>query len=118
MRPSTIVRLLLGFILIISIPAQGRTQPKSQPAPPDTLVACAGVFRIGVAHDVAIVPFRAGATWLLLLADTQSDALRFLTPVGTKTFTAGPEAIAPTPVEWTVTVTCSPTRIQTQSASC
>ena len=99
MRRSAIARPLLGIILTLSIPAPGRTQP----APPDTLLAYAGVFRMGSAHDVAIVPFRAGSTWMLMLADAQSDALRFLTPAGPDTFTAGPETIAPTPVEWTLT---------------
>ena len=102
MRQSTVVCALLGTILL-SIPAQARTQSKPPPGPPDTLLAYTGVFRIGAAHDVAIAPFRAGPTWMLLLADTQSDALRFLTPAGADTLTAGPEVIAPTPVEWTVT---------------
>jgi alpha-beta hydrolase superfamily lysophospholipase len=97
------MRWLLGAILVIAIPAQGLAQSRSQVAPPDTLLAFSGVFRIGAAHDVAIVPLRAGRTWVLLLADTQSDALRFLTAAGIDTFTAGPELVAPSPVEWTVT---------------
>lgn len=104
MRPQTIMSSLLGIILIISIPTPGLAQSRSQLAPPDTLLAYTGVFRIGAAHDVAIVPFRAGQTWMLLLADVQSDALRFLTLAGTDTLTAGSEAIVPTPAEWTVTV--------------
>jgi hypothetical protein len=88
---SALMRPLLGILLIISIPTQGFTQSRSQLAPPDTLLAYAGVFRMGAAHDVAIVPFHAGQTWMLLLADAQSDALRFLTPAGTDTFTTGPE---------------------------
>jgi uncharacterized protein len=102
MRQSTIMRSLLGIILIIGIPVPGLTQSTSQLAPPDSLLAYAGVFRIGAAHDVAIVPLRAGKAWMLLLADAQSDGLRFLTPAGIDTFTAGPEAVAPSPVEWTI----------------
>ena len=103
MRQPTIMRLLLGILLLLSIRTPGLAQSSSQLTPPDTLLAYAGVFRIGAAHDVAIVPFRAGQTWMLLLADAQSDALRLLTQGGIDTLTAGPELAVPSPVEWTVT---------------
>ena len=102
MKQSTITGSLIGIIVMTSIPTLGLTQSTSQLAPPDTLLAYAGVFRLGTSHDVAIVPFRAGPTWTLLLADVQSDALRLLTPVRMDTFTTGPDLIVPAPVEWTV----------------
>jgi hypothetical protein len=93
------MRSWLGILLLLSISTPG----VAQSGPPDSLLACSGVFRIGAAHDVAMVPLRTGKAWTLLLADTQSDALRFLTPAGRDTFTAGPELVAPSPVEWTIT---------------
>jgi len=61
-------------------------------------MAYTGVFRMGMAHDVAIVPFRTSAGWMLMMANVQTDALRFLAPAGADEFTAGPETVLATPV--------------------
>jgi pimeloyl-ACP methyl ester carboxylesterase len=66
-------------------------------------MALAGVFRAGRAHDLAIAPFRTPAGWTLLMADRQTDQLRFLAPVGKRVWAAGPEITRPSPVQWTLT---------------
>ncbi|HJQ09893.1 MAG TPA: alpha/beta fold hydrolase [Gemmatimonadaceae bacterium] len=88
--------VITAFLCVESLPAQ---TPSSN-SPPDSILAYAGAFRIGAAHDFVIAPFRAGGTWMLLFADLQSDALRFLTPTGSGMFTIGAETVRPTPVDW------------------
>jgi hypothetical protein len=69
------------------------------------MIAAAGVYRAGRAHDIAIAPFRTSAGWTLLMADEQSDQLRMLAPAGRSAYTAGPELTRPTPPEWTLRFT-------------
>jgi pimeloyl-ACP methyl ester carboxylesterase len=92
-------RIALMASITLAFASTAAAQQAIRGAPPDTLLVYTGVFRMGMSHDVAIAPFRTGAGWMLLLADVQTDALRFLTPAGPDAFTAGFETIRPAPVE-------------------
>lgn len=92
----------LVVLMPFSLPSRGIAQSAARSAPPDSLLAYTGVFRMGIAHDLAIVPFRTPAGWMLLMADVQTDALQFLTTAGPDAFTAGPETVRATPVMMTI----------------
>jgi len=94
MRAS--VAIAISFTLVVA--SNGTAQATPRGGPPDSLLAYTGVFRMGMAHDVAITPFRSPGGWMLLMADVQTDALRFLTSAGRDAFTAGAETIRPAPV--------------------
>jgi len=107
MRAS--VAIAIAFTLAIA--SNGTAQSAARSRPPDSLLAYTGVFRMGIAHDVAIAPFRSPAGWMLLMADVQTDALRFLTPAGRDAFTAGPETIRSAPVALRVSALRDPSGI-------
>lgn len=91
-------RAVTAIAIAVAISSEGMAQSVTRSAPPDSLLAYTGVFRMGMAHDLAIVPFRTPAGWMLMMADVLTDDLRFLTPTGADVFTAGPETVRPTPV--------------------
>ena len=95
----------LTLCLACALPAAGAAQLPAPSGPPDSVMALAGVFRAGKAHDITIVPFRTPAGWILLLADQQTDQLRLLAPAGKGVYTAGSEFTKPTPAEWTLRFT-------------
>ena len=89
----------IGLMLLSATAAFAQTPPG---APPDSILRVSGVFRAGARHDLVIAPLRTGSGWLLLLSDTQSDAMRFLTRAEAGGFTTGTEMARPKPVEWTL----------------
>ena len=92
----------VGIVAAVLYAASVLAQAPSREPPPDSVLAYSGAFRIGESHQIVIAPFRAGIAWMLLLADLQSDVLRFLTPAAANAFTIGRETIRPNPVEWTL----------------
>jgi pimeloyl-ACP methyl ester carboxylesterase len=97
--------LLWMAFLACALTATGAAQSPATSGPPDSVKVLAGVFRAGTAHDIVIVPIRTPAGWILLLADQQTDQLRFLAPMGKGAYTAGSELTRPTPAEWTLRFT-------------
>ena len=93
---------VIGVAIALALSSRGLAQSAARSAPPDTLLAYTGVFRMGITHDLAIVPFRTPAGWMLMMADVMTDDLRFLTTAGADAFTAGPETVRPTPVSLTL----------------
>jgi len=93
------IRVALTLTISLTMASAVRGQRAASSVPPDTLLAYTGVFRMGAAHDIAIAPFRTPSGWMLLLADVQTDALRFLTPTGRDSFTTGSETLPSTVIE-------------------
>jgi alpha-beta hydrolase superfamily lysophospholipase len=92
-------RVALTLTFSLALASTAGAQRATPGVPPDTLLAYTGVFRMGAAHDVAIAPFRTPSGWMLLLADVQTDALRFLTPTGQDSFTTGSETLPSAQIE-------------------
>src|SRR5262245_50645677 len=96
----------LWLSLLACAPATTQAADRSATSgPPDSVIAVTGVFRVGMAHHIAIAPFRTPAGWTLLMADEQSDQLRLLARTGRNAYVAGRELTRPTPEEWTLRFT-------------
>ncbi|HEX6031313.1 MAG TPA: hypothetical protein VFY90_07765, partial [Tepidiformaceae bacterium] len=98
-----VMALFWLLLLACALTSAASAEQAASSGPPDSVMALAGVFRAGRAHDLAIAPFRTPAGWILLMADRQTDQLRFLAPVGKRVWAAGPEITRPSPVQWTLT---------------
>lgn len=100
MRVTLALVLSLAVLTAFVPRARATDAAPARGGPPEELAAVAGAYRVGDHRVLAVAPFRAGDRWRLLLADAQSDQLRFLfaAPSGGG-FGAGRELARPEPVE-------------------
>ena len=102
-KPSRVPLWML--LLAFAHAATAAAQRPTTSGPPDSIMAMVGVYRAGVAHDIAIAPVRTPAGWMFLLADEQTDQVRLLAPTGRGAYAVGSEFTRPIPPEWTLRFT-------------
>ena len=104
---------LAAALLAVSIQSVSSQQPVSVAGDTRRTQSEADVIGLyeGPRGFIAVSALSGGGTTRLLLADAASDQLRMLFPAAADSFAAGPEIARPAPIEFTLRVRRSASRI-------